>query len=173
MRDAMTLDEGPHPGGVGEVRCAVVQDDGRAKHEPARDEPGSHHPADVGRPQDHVALLKIEAVREVLRRLDWEPTVHVLRAFRLAGRARGVDHHEQVLGGRVGDVQHRTGVGDAGPGNVAAALGIRAPDAVDDDDGVDGRRSVRGAVGGLFHRDDLTPPIETVRADEHLRLGVA
>src|SRR5204862_539770 len=76
MRHAVTLDEGPHSRRVGEIRCPVVQDDCRAEHKPARDEPRTHHPADIGRPEDHVALLEVEAVREILRGLYWKPTAH-------------------------------------------------------------------------------------------------
>src|SRR5439155_17951439 len=64
MRHAVTLDEGPHSRRVGEIRCPVVQDDCRAEHEPARDEPRTDHPAGIGRPEDHVALLVVEAVQE-------------------------------------------------------------------------------------------------------------
>src|SRR4029077_2906360 len=64
VRDLVALDERPHARRVGKVGRSVVENDGRAQNETARDEPGSHHPADIGRPEDHVALLQVEAVRE-------------------------------------------------------------------------------------------------------------
>ena len=173
MRHAVPLDKGPHPRRVGEIRGPVVQDDCRAEHEPARDEPRTHHPADIRRPEDHVALLKVEAVREILRGFYWKPAVHVLRALRFAGRARGVDDHEWVLGGGVGDVEHRPGMRDVRPGNVAAALGKRPAHAIDDDHGAYGWCAVRRLVRDLLHLHDLPASIEAIGADEDRRLGIA
>ena len=173
MRDLVALDQGPHSRGVGKVRRSVVEDDGRAQHQPARDEPGTHHPADVGRPKDHIACLQVEAVREILRGLHRETAVHVLRALRLTGRPRRVDDHERVFRGRVGDVEHRARVRDIGPRNIAPALGIRTPDAIDDDDRVDRWRPVGCRVRRLFHRDDLPAAVEAVGADEDLRPRIA
>ena len=154
------------------VRRAVVQDDGRAEHQSAGDEPGTHHPADVRRPEDHVPLLQVEAVREVLRGLERKPAVDMDCAFRRARRPRRVDHHERIFGGRVGEVRLGRML-ELGPEHVAPTPWVVAPDAPHDDDRVDAGRRVRRRIGGLLHRHDLPAAVEAVGGDQHLRFRVA
>ena len=175
MRDAVALDELPHPRGRRIVGRPVVEDDRRAEHEPAGDEPGAHHPADVGRPEDRVAVLEIEAVREILRRLHGKAAVHVERALRLPGRARGVDDHVRILGARIGELERRPLAvpQDLVPRRVPRLRRKLAADAPHDDDALHARRGVGGGVGGLLHRHDLPAAVEAVRTDEDPRLRVA
>ena len=94
----MTGDERPQAPGVGPVGCALVHDEPGAEQEGAADRPRTHHPAEVGEPAQGVARAQVERVGEVLGGLDREAAVDVDRPLRLAGRARGVDHHVRRLG---------------------------------------------------------------------------
>src|SRR5258706_4244386 len=69
VRDLVALDHRPHPRRVGEIRRAVVHHDRRAEHEPAGDEPGTHHPTDAGGPADDAAVRQVEAGGGILRGL--------------------------------------------------------------------------------------------------------
>src|SRR5439155_1756067 len=93
----------PDATGVRVIRRAVVQQDGGAQDQPAGDEPGSHHPAEIGEPPHEIARLEVETVRQILRRLHGEAAVHVHRTLRPAGRAGRVDDHVRMLGWHVGE----------------------------------------------------------------------
>jgi len=94
----MTLDEIPEPIGPGVVRRPFVDEERGAEHRCPGHRPGTHHPAHVGEPEEGVAGLQVEAVRQVDGRLDREATVHVQRTLRPAGGSGGVDDHERVVG---------------------------------------------------------------------------
>jgi len=156
------------------VGGAFVKDHRRAERERPEDEPGTHHPADVGVPEHCVIGANVESVRHVLRGLDGEAAVHVDCALRLAGGARRVDDHQRVLRvelvrGRVTRLvlqQHLPHlVTTMGPGDLAHHPPV-------DDDLRHGRAGNECLVGRLFHRHDLAAAIEAVGADEHLGLGV-
>jgi len=152
----------------------MVAPSGRAERKRPEDEPGAHHPADVGVPEDRVIGPDVEPVRHVLRGLDREAAVHVNRALRLAGGARRVDDHQRVFGvelmrGRVArlilEQDFPNLVAPVGPGNLPHNPSMH------DDLGHRWAADQR-AVGRLFHRHDLAAAVEAVGADEHLRLGV-
>ena len=170
----MPLHDRPDAPGVREIRRAVVQQDGRAQDQPTGDEPGSHHPAEIGEPPHEIARLEVEAVRQILRRLHGEAAVHVHRALRPAGRTGRVDDHVRIFGGHIGEC-----LSDGAPArhhvvppHVALARAHLAAEPPDDDDRTDAR-SVGGEVGRLFHLHHLAAAPETVGGDEHARLAVA
>ena len=96
--DAVALDHLPDAPGVRVVRRAVVHEQGSAEHQRAAYGPRPHHPANIGVPEEDVARLHVEAVRQVLRALDREAAMRVLRPLGLARGARGVYDHIQLLG---------------------------------------------------------------------------
>ena len=95
-------------------------------------------------------------------------------AFRLSGRARGVEHVEHVL--RVhglGLVLRRGLRHDIVVDDVASLddvhVVIRTPD---HQYLLNGRRALKGLVGGLLQLDDLPAPVTAVGCDQHLALRV-
>ena len=155
MGDPMTRHERPQPAGVGPVGRALVDDQPRAEQQRPADRPRAHHPAEVGEPAQRVARAQVERVGEVLGGLDREAAVDVDGALRLAGRARGVDHHVRRLG--VGQRHRRRRPRAAGPASPRpaprttrrpgpASIGTSsavAPEPPDDDDRPDRRRRAR------------------------------
>ncbi len=99
----MALDDRPHAARVRIVGGPVVQQNRGAVDEPAGDEPGTHHPPDVGEPPQDVPRLEVEHVREVLRRFDGEPAVHVHGTFRPPRRTRSVNEHVRIFGRGIGE----------------------------------------------------------------------
>ncbi len=173
-RHVVVGDHAPEPVRRRKVRSALVKDHRRAEDQRPEDEPGTHHPPDVRVPEDRVGGADVEPVRHVLRRLHGKSAVHVQCALGLAGRTGRVDDHQRVFGiklvrGRV----LRLVLDHHLPHVVATVIPRNLPHdaAVHDDPSHGGTRDER-LVGGLLHRHDLAAPVETVGADEELRLAV-
>jgi len=94
----MICDHPPEPIGTGRVRGAFVEHHRGPVQQAAEDQPGPHHPADVGVPEDDIALPHVEAVGHVLRRLQGKAGVHVDRTLGFARRTAGVDQQQRRLG---------------------------------------------------------------------------
>ena len=88
MGDPVARDERPEPVRPREVGRALVQHEPGAEQQRPRDRPRTHHPAEVGEPEQAVAATEVELVGEVLGALDREAAVDVDGALRPAGRAR-------------------------------------------------------------------------------------
>ena len=101
--DAMPLDHRPEAIRSGMVGHAVEEHERRADAQRAADRPRTHHPADVGEPEQAVVLADVEAVRHVLHRLHGKPAMDVHGALGPAGRPARVDDHERRVGVGVGD----------------------------------------------------------------------
>ena len=80
--------------------AAVVEDD-RGLGEQHADEEVPHHPAGGRKPEDTVALLRVEVQAELLELLYEDPAVALDDRLRQAGGARGVEHPERVVEGQL------------------------------------------------------------------------
>ncbi len=78
---------------------AFEQDDRRAKRQCPGDQPGTHHPAEIRQPEDGVVLLHVEAIGEVMCRLDRETGVGMDRPLGPSRRPGGVKDHAGVVRG--------------------------------------------------------------------------
>ena len=172
--DLVVGDHPPHAVRPGCVRRALVEDHGGALAEAAEDQPGTHHPADVGDPQDGVVPAQVEAPGHVLRDLDGEAGVDVNGALGLAGRPRGVDDHDRVVGvAAMGRQLLRLASQGELPDLVPAeGPGDFSDDASEHDDVLDGRAAEQRLVRDLLHLHHLAAAIEAVRAEQDLGLGV-
>ena len=175
--DAVALGDVPEAVGRGVVGGAVVEGEGGAEHQRAGDGPGTHHPADVGEPEEGVVLLDVEEVGHVLRALDGEAAVDMDGAFGLAGGAGGVDQHVGVFGvGEDGLEVGRGGIYGFVPPGIAVWLpgsvsGVFAHE-VDDEEMLNGGGLGDGGVGGLLHLDELAAAIVAVGGDEDFGAAV-
>ena len=172
----MALDQRPEAVGAGEVRCALVEHEPRAEQQRPRDRPGTHHPAEVREPEQRVAAAEVELVGQVLRALDREAAVHVDRALRPAGRARGVDEHVGRLGvDLAADRRRRLALDRIVPPRVTTGRPgrverlARAPD---HQHPPDRRRRRDRLVGDGLERDPRSAAQEAVGGDQHRRLAV-
>ncbi len=173
----MAFDQRPQPVGTREVGRAFVEHEPRAEHQRPGDRPRTHHPAEVGEPEQRVARAEVELVRQVLRGLDREAAVDVDGALRSAGRARRVDEHVRRLGIDVAADRRRpprraTGVV---PPRVAPVV-PRRRDAVagapHDDDAANRRTVGHRGIGDGLERHPRAASQEPVRGDQHGRLAV-
>ena len=177
----VALDQRPHPVRCREVGGALVDDESRAEEERAGDRPRAHHPAEVGEPEERVALGQIERMREVLRGLDRESAMDVDGALRPTGRARGVDDHVRRLG-----VAVRCGPFVRSGAFVRLVLGVRPQDvaplcprhvervasAGHDEHALHRRRGLDCGVRDRLEIDPCPAAQEPIRGDEQLRLAV-
>src|SRR5205085_7722856 len=180
-RDLVLLDERPEAILLRPVGGAFVDEHGRAARQRAVDDVGvAGDPTDVGGAPVDVRLLQIEhplargvAPGEVAAGGVDDP-------LRLAGRARGVERVEHVLGvderrrAVRGRLLHQRVV----PGVAIGAHGhgvfrfLRRGAAHHHDHVLDGGALGDRGVGELLQRDDVAAAIAGGRGDEHLRLGV-
>ena len=131
-------------------------------------------PADVGRAPVDVVLLQVEHVARGQVRPDQVPAGRVLDALRLAGRARGVEQEEQVLGVHrlrraLGlGLRHRLVVPDVAlvvPGHLV----LGAPH---DHHGVDEREALDARVDLLLELEHLAAAPGAVGGDDGGALAV-
>ena len=133
MGHRVSRDEAPDPVRAREVRCSLVHDEPGAEQEGPGDRPRPHHPAEVGEPEERVALAKVERVGEILGALDRETAVDVDGALRPARRSGRVDQHVGRLGIGRGGCRGRDrpaivrGVHRIVPVDVAAVRSREAP----------------------------------------------
>ena len=71
--DPVTFHDRPETIGAGVIGDAFEQHQGGADGQRSADRPGTHHPADVGEPEQPVGWAHVEAVRHVLGGLDGKP----------------------------------------------------------------------------------------------------
>ena len=81
-----------------EIGRAIVEENGSAEEMVAEDAPGSHHPADVGKPEEAVVVAVIEREPDLLAHLREAPGVGMHRAFRLAGSAGSIEDESACIG---------------------------------------------------------------------------
>ena len=95
----MVLDHLPEAARVGVGRHALEHDLGAAERERAVGDVGvAGDPADVGGAPEHVVGLQVEGPLGGERRMQQVAAGGVLHALGLAGRARGVEQEQRVLG---------------------------------------------------------------------------
>jgi len=171
--------DGPQPVRRRVVGRAFVHDERRAAQQGSGDRPGTHHPAQVGDPEEPIPGPQVEDVGEVLRGLDRETAVDVDGALRPAGGARGVDEHEGRLGvglGRLAQRLHRGIRQRFVPPDVPPRLPGQLPESLAEPphDQYLAHRGCRGhgRVGGLLQPHDPPATAETVCRDEQGRLAV-
>ena len=174
----VALDDRPQAVRAGVIRGALVEHQAGAEQQRAGDGPRSHHPAEVGEPEQGVARAQVELVREVLGTLDGKAAMHVDRGLRPPGRARRVDQQIGRLGvGRGVGWQWRS-VRRRGllvPPGVAIGVPRRGDGiarTADDEDPANGRRERRGLVRDGLERHPRTSSQESVGRDEHARVAV-
>ena len=173
--DPVALDDLPVAVPVGIRGVTLVEDARRAVVERRVDDVGvPGHPADVGRtPPDRVVVdVEDPLVRD--RRVHEVAAGRVQHAFRLGGRARGVEQVQRVLGihllGLAGVGRSSTSSCHQRSGPPRRRLAARSPE----DEKALYRRSVGGGGIGVDlqgHRGALSPAL--VLRDEELRPGVS
>ncbi len=140
---------------------------------------GTHHPAEVGEPEQGVAPRQVERVGEVLRGLDREAAVDVDGTLRPPGRSRGVDDHVRRLGVALRRLVGLTCLvgfgGRVAPAHVAT-VGPRHVDGVarttHDDHPLDGRRRGKRRVRDRLQVDPGAASEEAVDRYQELRFAV-
>ena len=172
--DSVVLDQSPEAIGVRVVGCSLEEHERRPDDEPAADQPGTHHPAEIGQPEEGVVVLQIEAGGQVMGGLDREPGVDVDRPLRATGGAGGVDEHVRLVG--VGldrrEVWRRLR-NDVVPPDVAA----RGPrdvitGAAQDEAGPHAGRLSHRLVGDGLHGNHLAAAEGAIGGDEQAGLTV-
>ena len=176
MGDPVALDERPQPVRAREVRRALVEHEPRTEHQRPRDRPRTHHPAEVGEPEQRVAGAQVELVRQVLRGLDREAAVDMDGPLGPSGRARRVD--EQVRRLRVDlatDDRFRLARHRGVPPGVAPVVPRRLDrraSASHDHDAADSRRVGDRGVRDRLEGHPRAASEEAVRGDQHGRLAI-
>ncbi len=173
--DAVSLDQMPEPVRLGVVGGSLEQEQRRAEHESAADRPRTHHPAQVGQPEQDIVPLQIEAVGEIVGSLDREASVDMDRPLRATGGARGVDDHVRVVGSRrLRRILSRDALDNFVPPDVPPlAPGHHVPGAPQHQAALHLRCQFEGHVRRRLERDGSAPAEEAVGGDEQLRLAVA
>ena len=152
------IDESPRRRGIG------VQRHRRAVDEGCIDEPRSHHPAEVGRPGDHVAGVDVVVVAPVHCRFDRR----CLIPRNGLGFPRGPRREEdvRVITGGANNGGPRSGPRqEVRPGEVVGATGDPCP-RFDDD-----ARHIRGLRALVVHGECPAETVRDVLGDDGDRLG--
>ena len=153
--DPMPLDDRPEPIRSGMVRDAVEEHERGADAQRAADGPRTHHPADVGEPEQAVLLADVEAVRHVLHRLDGKPAMDVHGALGPAGRPARVDDHERRIGIGIGDGRRLRSTRPASPRTCTSRPGrigsARVTELRHHQDVLERRQLFRSLVGDRLH----------------------
>ena len=149
--DAVALDDAPQAVGLGIVLHALEHHGRAAVEERGGDRHRSHQPAEIGQPEQPIALADVHAVGEVVRGLDEEAAVGEHRALRPSRRPRRVDDEARPIGL---DRQRRRTVALTGDGLVPPAVASRRPrdlasEAPVDQDVLDRRALSHRLVGRL------------------------
>ena len=172
--DAEPVDRLPQAAVVGVVGNAVEHHAGRAVHQRAVDGVAvAGDPADIGGAPEDVVVAHAEDPVEGGRGPGGVAAGGVDHALGLAGRARGVEDEQRVLGvHRFGRAVGGDGVAKGGPGKVAA-IGHRhvGAGALDDQDGVD-RADAKRLVDIGFERDRLAATAALVGGDDRDRAAI-
>ena len=176
----MARQPAPKSVGRGVVGRAFVEHQLGAEQQRTGDCPRTHHPAEVGEPEQAVAGPEVEAVGQVLRALDREAAVDVDGALGPAGRARRVDDHVGRLG--VGLRRRRGAAGASGSAisvdhqrsrpSTQASCGASGLSRPTTSIVLDGRRLCDCGVRGLLHADLAAAAESAVDRDKQGGTGV-
>ena len=167
-RNFVALDKIPDAIGIGEIRRAFKEHNRRAKHQSAADRPRSHHPAKIGIPKERVIVMQIEAVRQIVRRLDRKSGMDMQRALGFSGGAGGVNDHIRVIGGGldcctgIGRGLHQSGPVVIAPGNPINTL----PCSLEHNYRLDRGYRGKGGIGDRFEIDHCTPPEKAIHGEQ-------
>ena len=177
-RDLVVLDHLPETAGIRIGRHTLEHDLGGAAGQRAVGDVGvAGDPADVGGAPEDVVGLDVEGVLHRQHGLQQVAAAGMLDTLRLAGRARGIEQEQRVLGL---DPLRLAGVGLAGervvePDVATLGHGDCAAGALDDDDVLDGLAVVAAGVGGQglvgdrLQRQRLAAAELAVRGDQRNR----
>ena len=83
--------------GSGWVGRAVVEEDRRSERQRPDDLPGTHDPAEIGRPNAAPLRMEVHLIRDLRGDLHEEPPVDVEHALGRAGRAARVADEERMF----------------------------------------------------------------------------
>ncbi len=181
MRHPVALHDLPQPVRPGVVRHAFVDHERRAEQQRSADRPGTHHPAEVGEPEERLVRSQVETVGQVLGALDREAPVDVDRAFRPAGRARCVQDHVGRFGVGLRGMRQRDDrfvghllvppqVPTLHPWRRLRAGSVAKP--AHHQHSLDGGSACGRLIGRLLEPDDGTAAQEPIRRDEQLGLAI-
>ena len=172
--DLVALDDLPQAVGLGPVRRPLVDEVGPPVALDPDELPGAHHPADVGEPEEEVALPEVHGVADLFSHGGEAARVGVDRALGLSRRARGVEDEGARLGGKaLGLGLLRLPRGELPPGDVASRLHGNGQAGARADHHLFHRGPQReGLVHRFLDRGLLSPPESPVRSEEEARPGV-